>query len=212
MMRAADYMHSISIIHRDLKPRNVLVSSGLRAHVIDLGLAIDISDPADRRVAAKKVVGTQGYMPPESLRGETATFAVDMWALGVMLYEMAFGFAPFLAHELLLPSKVEFPDASWGFKVSPELSSLLSVLLDKDAAKRGSATQALQHAWFEEGVVLAADRHLTEVSAHVCNCLRLTFLHACPCASRRDNPADMASGGGGGTHASKRRLAAGVDP
>ena len=49
-------------------------------------------------------------MAPESLRGEKAAFAIDMWALGVMFYEMVFGFSPFLAHEVVLPTPVEFPD------------------------------------------------------------------------------------------------------
>lgn len=52
-------MHEKMIVHRDLKPRNVLVSSLMRVHVIDLGLAIDLSDPLDLHTAAHKVVGTQ---------------------------------------------------------------------------------------------------------------------------------------------------------
>ena len=164
LLRAAEYMHSIHIIHRDLKPRNVLVSSRLRVHVIDLGLAIDLSDPLDSSMQASSVVGTQGYMPPESWIGRPATFAYDMWALGVMLYEMAYGYPPFLAHELMLPSPVEFPDESWGFNISANLKDLLSQLLDKNGSRRVTARNALAHAWYDEGKVAAADEQLKEAA------------------------------------------------
>ena len=52
----AAYLHSIHIIHRDLKPRNVLVSSRLRAHVIDLGLAIDMSDLRYARIGSRSLL------------------------------------------------------------------------------------------------------------------------------------------------------------
>ena len=139
ILRAAEYLHSINIIHRDLKPRNVLVSSRLRLHVIDLGLAIDLSDPLDHRTAQLGVVGTQGYMAPESLMSAPVTALVDIWAIGVMLYEMVFGFSPFLPHELFLPTGPEFPDESWGISASAELKDLINRLLEKKPENRLSS-------------------------------------------------------------------------
>ena len=160
ILRATAYLHSISIIHRDLKPRNVLVSSRLRAHVIDLGLALDMSDPSDAQKAASAVVGTQGYIPPSGLRNEPATYAFDMLSLGIMLYETVCGFAPFLPHELLMPGCVQFPDESWGIGMSAELQDLLSRMLDKEDSTRIRAQDALNHAWCEPRKVAAADAQL----------------------------------------------------
>eukprot|EP00802_Teleaulax_amphioxeia_P008609 Tamp_08618.p1 GENE.Tamp_08618~~Tamp_08618.p1 ORF type:complete len:652 (+),score=134.08 Tamp_08618:218-1957(+) len=161
ILRATAYLHSINIIHRDLKPRNVLVSSRLRAHVIDLGLAIDMSDSSDAQNAAFAVVGTQGYIPPSGLRNEPATYAFDMWSLGIMLYETVCGFAPFLPHELLMPGcVVQFPDESWGIGMSAELQDLLSRMLDKEDSTRIRAQDALNHAWCEPQKVAAADAQL----------------------------------------------------
>jgi serine/threonine protein kinase len=81
-------------------------------------------------------VGTQGYIPPSALLNEPATYAFDMWSLGVMLYETVFGFSPFLPHELLAPCEVQFPGEEWGTVISAELQELLTRLLHKDDASR----------------------------------------------------------------------------
>ena len=92
---AIAYAHSRGVIHRDLKPSNVLMGPGEdRPYVTDFGLAID-SKPG----AAKGQGGTLAYMSPEQLRGDEIDHRSDIWALGVLLYEMVVGKRPFAAME-----------------------------------------------------------------------------------------------------------------
>lgn len=88
LLQALAYLHRRGILHRDLKPSNVLVTEDGALKVLDFGLAIE-------REHAKDVVGTLAYMAPEVLQGEPATVAVDMYALGVMAYELFTGRHPF---------------------------------------------------------------------------------------------------------------------
>lgn len=89
VLQALAYLHRQGILHRDLKPSNVLITTDGRAHVLDFGLATSID--ADHNHA----MGTVLYMAPEVLRGETSTPAADLFAIGVMLYEILSGTHPF---------------------------------------------------------------------------------------------------------------------
>ncbi len=94
--------HAAGIVHRDLKSSNVfLVSSplGLRSVVTDFGLAWSMApsgDGADTLTATGELVGSPAYMAPEQVRGEEATPATDVYALGVVMYEMLTGELPFV--------------------------------------------------------------------------------------------------------------------
>src|SRR5688572_19859394 len=104
-MQIADalaHAHARQIIHRDLKPANVVAGPDGRVKVLDFGLAKRIRDlgPSLATTAAPlteagTVVGTLGYMAPEQLRGQPADTRSDIWALGVLLYEIAAGARPF---------------------------------------------------------------------------------------------------------------------
>ncbi|MFW6175736.1 MAG: serine/threonine-protein kinase, partial [Acidobacteriota bacterium] len=85
--------HAEGIVHRDVKPGNVLLSEGGPVKVLDFGLA---SHPGRRRLTRTGLaLGTPGFMAPEQLRGERASPATDVWAVGVLLYEMLAGRHPF---------------------------------------------------------------------------------------------------------------------
>jgi serine/threonine protein kinase len=90
--------HEAGFIHRDLKPENLMITSGGVVKILDFGLARSIrpEDAADGgRTAAGMIVGTAAYVSPEQLRGEKATTRSDIFALGVVLFEMATGENPF---------------------------------------------------------------------------------------------------------------------
>jgi serine/threonine protein kinase len=89
-------LHESGVVHRDLKPGNVMItqsSSGPRAVISDFGLAraMEHSGEATSVSVAGHVLGTPDYMAPEQLRGESATPASDIYALGLMMYEIVTG-------------------------------------------------------------------------------------------------------------------------
>jgi non-specific serine/threonine protein kinase len=101
---ALAHAHDHGVVHRDLKTGNVIVTPEGRVKVLDFGLAKrlpveDVSEQETRSddslTQAGQVVGTLPYLAPESLRGKPADARTDIWALGVVLYELSCGSLPF---------------------------------------------------------------------------------------------------------------------
>ena len=102
LAEALEHAHARGVVHRDLKSANVIVTPEGRVKVLDFGLAkrLDERDVEATRSRASltqpgAVIGTLAYMAPEQLRGEPADARSDIWALGVVLYEMVAGRRPF---------------------------------------------------------------------------------------------------------------------
>ncbi|MFZ0545260.1 MAG: serine/threonine-protein kinase, partial [Candidatus Promineifilaceae bacterium] len=88
LLQALAYLHRRDILHRDLKPSNVLVTADGYLKVLDFGLAVESEQ-------AKDMAGTLAYMAPEVMQGQQATSGVDLYAVGVMAYEIFTGRHPF---------------------------------------------------------------------------------------------------------------------
>ncbi|MDQ3917467.1 MAG: serine/threonine protein kinase [Acidobacteriota bacterium] len=95
VVEAIEYVHRHGIIHRDVKSNNIKVSSAGQVKLLDFGIAKGQTSPGLTQVGA--VIGTLQYLAPELIRGGAADERGDIWALGVLLYEMVTGRMPFEA-------------------------------------------------------------------------------------------------------------------
>jgi serine/threonine protein kinase/Tfp pilus assembly protein PilF len=147
--------HSKSIVHRDLKPGNILVTPDGRVKILDFGLATLLVAPAPTDATLTRgltdpgtAVGTIGYMSPEQARGETVDARSDLWAIGVIFYELLTGVRPFegttqaLVFEGIL-SKTPVPPSARNPKIPAEWERIVSRLLEKDRATRYQSAQDL---------------------------------------------------------------------
>jgi serine/threonine protein kinase len=131
--------HHLGIIHRDIKPANVLIANDGTPRLTDFGVARVESQ--ERLTGTGMAVGTLDYMPPEAVNGEAVDVRADIWALGVMLYEMLTGERPFegaTTLELLTTILTKpVPDiARRRPDIPPALADLIHHMLDKDREKR----------------------------------------------------------------------------
>jgi len=93
ILSALDKVHATGIVHRDLKPGNIMIDEDDRAILMDFGLA---KPQYDRTVTTDHtIIGTPEYMAPEVAEGQEADARSDLYALGVVLFEMLTGQAPF---------------------------------------------------------------------------------------------------------------------
>jgi serine/threonine-protein kinase len=134
-----DALHRAGLIHRDVKPSNLMLGEDGRAAITDFGLA---KGPAYTVLTQPgQVMGTLDYLAPELIRGEAATPATDIYALGCVIYECITGAPPFGGTSLFEIGTAHLnatpPDpAALRDEVSPSLSWAITKPLEKDPAQR----------------------------------------------------------------------------
>jgi len=151
MADALAHAHDNGVVHRDFKSGNVVITPEGRAKVLDFGLAGRVSDTelteattysVDSLELSGKIVGTLAYMAPEQLKGEPADACSDIWALGIVLYEMASGVRPFkgktgfeLSSAIFSATPEPLP-AGPGGMLPTQLQMVIDRCLEKDPARR----------------------------------------------------------------------------
>ena len=148
--RGLDAAHRAGVVHRDLKPSNMMLAADGVVKVLDFGVGLILDDVDGGRVTSSDVtVGTARYMAPEQACQHTVTAAVDLYALGCVLYEMLVGAPPFdgaSMYEVLNQhvSQDPTPVQSLRGDVPDALAALIARLLEKDPANRpGTAAELI---------------------------------------------------------------------
>lgn len=150
ILETLEYIHANGVVHRDLKPENILVNPDDAIKIIDFGIA---SDSASRRLTYANftpTLGTPDYISPELVKGKRGDGRSDIYAVGVMLYEMLTGKLPFSGPSPLavmnnrlrnhpVPPRVADPT------ISPQLQEVLYRALERDPRNRYGKAQEFQH-------------------------------------------------------------------
>ncbi len=153
-------VHAAGIVHRDIKPSNIGLCDGgpVPLKLLDFGLAASIDDSFLQRIThSQQVIGSLPYMAPEQFQGKRPTTAIDLWAVGVVLFETLTGRLPFrsdsaaaMIHQILAAPtpalQAEVAASAETGAIPPGLEAVMARLLDKDPAGRFASAKAAAEA------------------------------------------------------------------
>ena len=152
---ALSIAHGEGVIHRDIKPANILLGKDGKVKVTDFGLARGIANTATALTLSNQVVGTPNYMAPEQIKSMDVDHRVDIYALGVTLWQFLTGRLPFEAATPMavllnvVQENLELPPEVFG-KLPREVGDAVIAMTHKDPARRladiGAAIAALKSA------------------------------------------------------------------
>jgi serine/threonine-protein kinase len=147
---ALDYMHKHGVVHRDLKPENIMVDEQDRIKLIDFGIAMKEAARRLTYAGPSPLLGTPDYISPEQVKGQRGDQRSDIYALGVMLYEMLTGETPFSGPNPLAVMNERVlndpqPARKLNPQISPQLQEILNRALERDPRHRYAT--ASEMAW-----------------------------------------------------------------
>jgi len=157
------YLLSNNIIHRDLKPQNILVSDDNLLKICDFGFARHFKTD----MMFGTICGSPLYMAPEIMSKNKYGNKVDLWSLGVIIFEMLYGTVPFKGKNIIelirnIETKtVEFPQ---NFNVTKNCKQLLIKLLKKDPKERLEWEELFENNWFNTTLMVLDENKLLEIS------------------------------------------------
>ena len=143
-------IHENLILYRNLKPENIIIDDRGNLKMTDFSKSKILTFDGDRGVS---LVGGPDYMAPEIILGNGQNFEVDWWNLGILIYQLYYGYTPFedeyidKTYQKILYSDVTFNS---GIKINQNLKDLISALLEKDPSKRAKDSDVQNFAYFTE--------------------------------------------------------------
>lgn len=149
------FLQENNIIHRDLKPENILLDEYGDVKLTDFGWAtqIDLNNAEDSG-KRNTLCGTPDYLSPEIINSQPYDYKVDNWALGVLTFELLFGYAPFEhikkedTYRMICKGQINWSPASRN-NVTLLAKDFIAKFLIVDVNERMSIAAALQHPWFK---------------------------------------------------------------
>lgn len=147
-VQAIEYIHKRKIMHRDLKPENILLDKNFNVKVCDFGWCAEYNENERRQTFC----GTNEYMAPEIVDSKSQDFGIDIWALGILLYEMYHKRAPFTGRS---PQDImkAIKERRLVFKANPmckEAQDIIDKILQIDPKKRLTIEQIYAHPYFHK--------------------------------------------------------------
>jgi serine/threonine protein kinase len=163
MCDVLEYVHKHDVVHRDLKPENVMIDDQGRIKLIDFGIAASAGARRLTFANFSKTMGTPDYISPEQVKGKRGDVRSDIYALGVMLYEMSTGALPFsgpnpfaVMNSRLLNSPV--PPRELNPEISPQLQEIIYRALEREPKNRYASVRELAWDLQHQEMVGVADR------------------------------------------------------
>lgn len=148
MSDAINYCHSKHVIHRDIKPENIMVGLNGELKIADFGWSVHA--PSSRRTT---LCGTLDYLPPEMIEGKDHDASVDIWSLGILLYEFLVGAPPFEENsQRATCRRIRDVDVRFPTFVSPLARDLIKRFLQHDPAQRIALADVKNHPWIMQYV------------------------------------------------------------